>query len=85
MGTRKKSVGLVLIAVVAALVAALLAPAAVGASTPAAPTVSGGVIKVGGIGYKANYGDAEIGVQAVGPTAGVSPTAADAPPTCVRV
>ena len=64
MGTRKKSVGLVLIAVVAALVAALLAPAAVGASTPAAPTVSGGVIKVGGIGYKANYGDAEIGAQA---------------------
>ena len=35
-----------------------------GASAPDAPTVSGGVIKVGGIGYAANYGDAAIGAQA---------------------
>jgi len=64
MSARKKGVGLVLVATVAALVAALLVPAAVGASTPAAPTVQGGVIKVGGLGYAANYGDAAIGAQA---------------------
>ena len=33
-------------------------------AAPAAPTVSGGTIKVGGIGYVANYGDAAIGAQA---------------------
>lgn len=62
--SRQRGTALVLLATVAALVAALVAPGAVGASTPAAPTAEGGVIKVGGIGYVANYGDAAIGAQA---------------------
>jgi len=64
MSARRKGVGAVLVAIVVALVAATLAPAAVSASTVAAPTVQGGVIKVGGIGFAQNFGDAAIGAQA---------------------
>jgi ABC-type branched-subunit amino acid transport system substrate-binding protein len=64
MHARTKSFLALLVIAVTALVAATIAPAAVGASGPSAPTASGGVIKVGGIGYVANYGDAAIGAQA---------------------
>ena len=62
--SRKRGVGLVLVATVTCLVAAWLTPTVSGASTPAAVTVTNGTIKVGGIGYAANYGDAAIGAQA---------------------
>ena len=62
--SRKRGAGLILVATVICLVAAWLTPTVSGASTPAVVTVTDGTIKVGGIGYVANYGDAAIGAQA---------------------
>ncbi len=61
---RKRGVGLVLVATVAALVAALLTPATGGASAPQAVAI-GKTINVGGIGLAKTYAnDAPIGAQA---------------------
>ena len=62
--SRKRGAGLVLVATVICLVAAWLTPTVSGASTPAVVTATDGTIKVGGIGYVANFGDAAIGAQA---------------------
>jgi ABC-type branched-subunit amino acid transport system substrate-binding protein len=64
LSRKKRGAGLLIVAVVAGLVAALLTPAAGGATTPAAKTVTNGTINVAGLGYAANYGDAAIGAQA---------------------
>jgi ABC-type branched-subunit amino acid transport system substrate-binding protein len=46
------------------VVGALLVPAAGAAATPRAVTASNGTITVAGLGYKQNYGDADVGAQA---------------------
>ena len=64
MTARKKGVGLVLVAMVAALVAALLTPAVGGAAAPRTVTI-GNTINVGGIGLAKTYAnDAPVGAQA---------------------
>jgi len=64
MKARKKGVGLVLVATVAAMAAALLTPAVGGASAPSAVAI-GKTINVGGIGLAKTYAnDAPVGAQA---------------------
>jgi ABC-type branched-subunit amino acid transport system substrate-binding protein len=60
---KKKGFGLLLVAVVAALVVAALAPAG-GAASPRVATASGGKITVAGMGYTQTFGDAPTGAQA---------------------
>jgi ABC-type branched-subunit amino acid transport system substrate-binding protein len=64
MSRKKKGVGLLLVAVVAALVAAVLTPAVGGATSPRVATASGGKITVAGMGYTQTFGDASTGAQA---------------------
>lgn len=61
---KKKGFGLLLVAVVAALVAAVLTPAVGGAASPRVATASGGKITVAGMGYAPTFGDASTGTQA---------------------
>ena len=64
MTARRKGVGLVLVALVAALVAALLTPAVGGAAAPGAVAIDK-TIKVGTVGLAKTYGnDVPVAVQA---------------------
>jgi ABC-type branched-subunit amino acid transport system substrate-binding protein len=65
LSRRKRGVGVVLSATVAAgLIAALLVPTAGGAAAPGVATASGGTINVAGMGFARNFADASIGAEA---------------------
>jgi ABC-type branched-subunit amino acid transport system substrate-binding protein len=64
LSRKKKGVGLLLVAVAAALVASVLTPAVGGAASPRVATASGGKITVAGMGYTQTFGDASTGAQA---------------------
>jgi branched-chain amino acid transport system substrate-binding protein len=61
---KRKGVGVLLVAVVAALVAAMLTPAVGDAASPRVATASGGKITVAGLGYASTFGDAAVGAAA---------------------